>query len=303
MTVIGTDTLQNFKALFIGIILEAFPFLLLGVLLSSILQVFVTDQTLRRIIPKNPVAAVVLTSLLGFILPICECGAIPIIRRLIRKGLPAFAAVTFALASPVINPVVFASTYMAFRSRPDMAYSRLGLAFVAVVIIGLLLYKIIRSNPLKHEHGSTSGMQLHVHNHPPEGKLSSILRHSSDEFFEMGKYLIFGAFLTAAIQVGIARETLVALGQEGLQSHVFMMAFAFVLSLCSTSDAFVAASFSTTFSVGSLLTFLVFGPMLDLKSTFMLLSTFKARFVLTLIGITCVVVLAVSLLYEAFVLM
>lgn len=114
----------------------------------------------------------------------------------------------------------------------------------------------------------------------------------------MGKYLIFGAFLTAFIQTAVARESLVSIGQGEVSSHLFMMGLAYVLSLCSTSDAFVASSFATTFSTGSLLTFLVFGPMLDIKSTLMLLSAFRAKFVLQLSALVLVVVLAVSLLYE-----
>jgi len=128
--------------------------------------------------------------------------------------------------------------------------------------------------------------------------VTGVLGHASDEFFDMGKYLIFGAMLTALIQTLVARESLVAIGQGEFSSHLFMMGLAYVLSLCSTSDAFVASSFTTTFSTGSLLTFLVFGPMLDIKGTLMLLSAFRARFVLLMSALVIVVVLAASLLFE-----
>jgi uncharacterized membrane protein YraQ (UPF0718 family) len=130
------------------------------------------------------------------------------------------------------------------------------------------------------------------------GRIFSVLGHASDEFFDMGKYLMFGALITAVIQTLVPRESLVSIGQGELGSHLFMMAFAFVLSLCSTSDAFVASSFSTTFSTGSLLTFLVFGPMLDIKSVLMLLSAFRTKFVLALSALVIVVVLVGSLLFE-----
>jgi uncharacterized membrane protein YraQ (UPF0718 family) len=79
---------------------------------------------------------------------------------------------------------------------------------------------------------------------------------------------------------------------------VFMMGFAYILSLCSTSDAFVASSFVNTFTTGSLLTFLVFGPMLDFKGTLMLLSVFKTKFVLLLMALIVVTVLSGSLIFE-----
>jgi len=128
--------------------------------------------------------------------------------------------------------------------------------------------------------------------------LFGVLGHASDEFFDMGKYLILGAMITAAIQTVVSRESLMSIGQGDFQSHLFMMGLAFVLSLCSTSDAFVASSFATTFSAGSLLTFLVFGPMLDIKSMLMLLSAFKTKFVLKLSALIIVVVLVCSLVFE-----
>ncbi|MNJ53030.1 putative permease [compost metagenome] len=112
----------------------------------------------------------------------------------------------------------------------------------------------------------------------------------------MGKYLIMGCLITAAIQSFVPRESLLAIGGGPVGSYAFMMGFAFLLSLCSTSDAFVAAAFTHTFSAGSLLAFLVFGPMLDLKNVLMLLSVFKAKFVLYFAFLICTVVFIGSVL-------
>ncbi|MFH5181773.1 permease [Paenibacillus sp. TAB 01] len=339
---LATDSMQSFKTLFISIILEAFPFVLLGVVLSALLQMFVTEQTIRRLIPKNPVLGILFACVAGLIFPLCECGMIPVIRRLMKKGMPVYIAVVFILVGPIINPVVYASTYMAFRSRPEIAYSRMALAFVVAFIIGLIVYRFFKGNPLRSSLASLSGQQMpadnaplpsngaayaagsaapgpqtlhshehghsyhpaHAHDHSHAhydgrwGRLFGVLGHASDEFFDMGKYLMFGAMITAFIQTLVPRESLISIGQGQLGSHLFMMAFAFILSLCSTSDAFVASSFSTTFSTGSLLTFLVFGPMLDIKSMLMLLSAFRTRFVLALSAWIIAVVLVGSLLFE-----
>ncbi|SDE02065.1 hypothetical protein SAMN02799630_04417 [Paenibacillus sp. UNCCL117] len=348
---ISSDAMQNFKTMFISIVLEALPFVLLGVVVSALLQMFVSEQAVRRWIPKNPVLGVLFACVLGIIFPLCECGMIPVIRRLILKGMPIYVAVVFILAGPIINPVVYASTFMAFRTRPEIAYSRMALAFVVAAAVGLIIYKLVRTNPLRsraetahahnhthahahvhdhthahshghghgHKHGlepinATGGSRPKAHGHMAaqehshsshshaeggwRGRSFAVLSHASDEFFDMGKYLIFGALLTALIQTFMARDSLVAIGEGTVSSHLFMMGFAYVLSLCSTSDAFVASSFATTFSAGSLLTFLVFGPMLDMKSTLMLLSAFRVKFVLLLASLVLIVTLLGSLLFE-----
>lgn len=301
-SLLESNTLQTFKTMFISIILEAIPFVLLGVVLSSILQVFVSEKLIQRLIPRNPILGIIFACLLGIIFPVCECGMIPVVRRLIQKGMPVYVAVVFILTGPIINPVVYAATFMAFRTHPDLIYARMGLAFIVASFIGLILYKTIKKSPLKrslssfhvigsnHEHDQ-------VHN---QNKLSSMLSHAAEEFFEMGKFLMFGAMLTAFIQTFVVRESLVSIGHGAIISHLFMMGFAYILSLCSTSDAFVASSFLNTFSKGSLLTFMVIGPMLDFKSTLMLLSVFKKKFVLGLSLLIAVFTLVGSMIIEHF---
>ncbi|HEY0827551.1 MAG TPA: permease [Bacilli bacterium] len=304
--------LQNFKTIFLSIILEAIPFVLLGVLVAALLQIFVSEETVRRFVPKHPLLGILFGCFLGVLFPLCECGMIPIVRRLILKGMPVYVGVVYIIAGPILNPVVFSSTYMAFRSHPEVAYGRMGLALIVSIVIGLILYRFVKSNPLRQTiaHNTVQQVEVHdhshshVHNHdhhhnpPTRNKSFTALGHASDEFFEMGKYLIFGAMITALIQTMMNRDVLVSIGDGAFSSHLFMMGLAYIMSLCSTSDAFVASSFWTTFSAGSLLTFLVYGPMLDFKNTLMLLAVFRAKFVFLLIGLISVVVLAGSLLYS-----
>jgi uncharacterized membrane protein YraQ (UPF0718 family) len=271
--------LQSFKTIFISIILEAMPFILIGVLVSSFMHIFISDRTVQRFIPRDPMLAILFACVLGFLFPVCECGLIPIVRRLIKKGMPLYVGIVFILVGPIINPIVFASTYLAFRTKPEMLYTRMGLAFLVGMFIGLFIYYFIKKNPLKYTVSSES------HYHAGGHKLVSMLEHAGSEFIEIGKYMVLGSIVTAAIQTFVSRGTLIDIGQGEISSHLFMMGFAYVLSLCSTSDAFVASSFINTFSAGSLLTFLVFGPMLDFKGTLMLLSVFRAKFVLLLIGL------------------
>jgi len=301
-TILNDPKLQIFKTVFISILLEAMPFILIGVFISALIQVFVPDHIIQRIIPKNPVLGIITASVLGIIFPLCECGMVPAIRKLIKKGMPLYAATTFILVGPILNPIVFWSTITAFRTRPEIAYSRMGLAFAVALVIGLIVYRFVGKDQLKEkqpkgnispnmqhgivtEHTHSHDHHHHHHlnkHHTGPNKLIELMGHTVSEFFDMGKYLLFGSVLVGLMQTFVAQDSLIALGQERGSANLLMMGLGFILSLCSTSDAFVAQSFVTTFSKGSLVAFMVFGPMLNLKGLFMMLAVFKTRFVVLL---------------------
>ncbi|MFF2480804.1 permease [Paenibacillus sp. NPDC058071] len=306
LAALGSPDLQLFKLLFLRILLEAFPFILIGVLFSALLQMFVSDELIAKIMPRNPFIGVVFGGLLGLLFPLCECGMIPVVRRLIRKGMPAYIGIVYLLAGPIVNPVVFLSTYAAFRSTPAIAYSRMGIAFLVATVIGLLIYRFTKGNLLKEQvklavlphsqatHGSTGPKPVRF-----RSRLSGTIGHASEELFDMGKYLIIGALLTAMMQSFVDREALSAIADQPVLAYPFMMGFAFLLSICSTSDAFIASSFTGIFSAGPLLAFLVFGPMIDIKNMLMLLSAFRTKIVLAVALGAFVLVLAGAALMEA----
>ncbi|MBU5248003.1 permease [Bacillus halotolerans] len=283
------------NSIFISILIEAIPFILIGVILSGIIQMFVSEEMIARIMPKNRFLAVLFGALAGILFPACECGIIPITRRLLLKGVPLHAGVAFMLTAPIINPIVLFSTYIAFGNRWSVVFYRGGLALAVSVIIGIILSYQFKDNQLlkPNEPG-----HRHHHHHTLLQKLGGTLRHAIDEFFSVGKYLIIGAFIAAAMQTYVKTSTLLAIGQNDVSSSLVMMGLAFVLSLCSEVDAFIASSFSSTFSLGSLIAFLVFGAMVDIKNLLMMLAAFKKRFVFLLITYIVVIVLAGSLLVK-----
>ncbi|WP_235821858.1 permease [Gottfriedia acidiceleris] len=286
-SVFSTTKLQVFKMIFISIIIEALPFILIGVFVSAILQVFVTDQMVQRFIPKNPLLGIIAASVLGIIFPICECGMVPAIRKLIKKGMPLYVAVTFILVGPILNPIVFLSTITAFRNQPTVAYYRMGLAFVVALIVGLIVFQFVKSNQLREQVDQTKENHDHNHKHntalhTDKNKFIMIVGHAVNEFFDMGKYLVFGSIIVALLQIIISQSSLIEIGKNGPTSNFLMMGLGFILSLCSTSDAFVAQSLQTIFTKSSLIGFMVFGPMINIKGIFMMLAVFRSRFVLLL---------------------
>jgi uncharacterized protein len=289
----------NVNTIFLSIILEAIPFILLGVFVSAIIQAFVSENAIRRVLPHNAYFAVIPAALLGIIFPICECAIIPVVRRLIKKGMPSHVGVVFMLSAPIINPVVYASTYFAFKSTPYIANARMLVGFISSIIIGLIIYRqfkgenILITKEEGHHHE-------HHHHHPKGNKFLETLYHASDELFDTGKYLFIGAFLASLFQAFLDRNILLSIGTSTSLAPGVMMGFAYVLSVCSSADAFVASSFGSTFTEGALLAFLVFGPMIDIKNTLMLFAYFKKRFVLFLLLVTPIVVYLSVYIFQLF---
>jgi uncharacterized membrane protein YraQ (UPF0718 family) len=267
------ERLYGLLTIFLGIFIEALPFLLIGVVASAALQAFVSAEQLRRWAPNGRLLGPLAGGLLGLVFPVCECGVVPVTRRLLSKGAPFPAALAFLLASSVVNPIVLVSTTVAFGD-PKMALARAGGVLAVAVLVGAVFS--FHANPA----GLLAGFPASPPPPPDEGRRLRLWRvalGASDEFFEMARYLVVGALLAATLQTLVPRSALLAVGQGPVTSVVAMMGLAALLSICSVVDAFVALSFVSTFTSGSILAFLVFGPMIDIKSTLMFLSVLKRR--------------------------
>lgn len=291
-----SESFLQLNTIFISILIESIPFILIGVFISGFIQMFVSEEMIARIIPKNRFLAVLFATFIGALFPACECGIVPIVRRLLLKGVPLHAAIPFMLTAPIINPIVLFSTYIAFGNQIDMVLYRSGLALVVAFLVGIILSFQFKGNQLLDK----GTMNTHHHHHHStkqtfKKKFVDMLRHAVDEFFSVGKYLILGAFIAATMQTYLKTSTLLEIGQTDVTSSIVMMFLAFVMSLCSEADAFIASSFSSTFSVGSIVAFLVFGPMVDIKNTLMMLSVFNKRFIFILIFYIAIFVLVGSL--------
>ncbi|HEY3342566.1 MAG TPA: permease [Anaerolineae bacterium] len=284
------DLAQTYVTTFLGIFIEAAPFLLLGSLASGAIAVFISADDIARVIPRNPVLATVIGALLGMIFPVCECGVVPVVRRLYQKGLPISAGIAFLLGAPVLNPVVIASTYAAFGFS-TIFWSRLGFTFVVAVAIGLVfnaqpsLLRVLRPGTLAPIMGGSTDIipssAIKVQNF--SDRLQRSFSIAADEFFDMGRYLVVGSLIATTLQTMVPQQLLVGIGASPVTSVVALCLLAFVLSVCSTVDAFLALSFVNTFTSGAIIAFLVFGPMVDIKSTLMFLGVFRRRVVLYLV--------------------
>ena len=298
------DSQQDFALAFLSILFEGAPFILLGTLISGFIDVYLPPGTMDRFLPRNRIGAVVVAGLLGAVFPVCECAVVPVIRRLVSKGLPVSCALTYMLAAPIVNPITALSTWKAFQGQNAgmMTCSRLLLGFLLAAAVGLIVMRLPLGAVLKKplvdslaekdakktkEPGCCDG-HAHDHTHAAaatnEGdRLVAAFRSAMKDFVDVGVYFAIGVTITALFNTGIAPGAawLDGLATNTTAAPAALMALAFILSLCSTSDAFIAATLDK-FSWGAKLAFLTFGPMMDVKLLFLYQTVLRKRFILFL---------------------
>lgn len=283
------EKMQNFYHIFTHIILEAIPFIILGSIVSAVMQIYISNEAITKIIPKNNIIGYFGAALIGLIFPVCECAIIPITRALIKKGVPLGFAITFMLAVPIINPVVIMSTYTAFYDVPSMVIIRIVGGIVVAISTGIIISLVQgRKNYLRLDYlienrsycncGCNNNFSIDKNTN----RLKLLLEHASKEFFDILIYLLAGTFIATGFQVVISTDKFNSIGNGKILSIIFMMVLAFILSICSEADAFIGRSLLNQYSFSSIAVFLIMGPMLDIKNLMMLCGTFKKSFVLKL---------------------
>jgi uncharacterized membrane protein YraQ (UPF0718 family) len=283
---------QDFLTLSISVIIESLPFVVLGILLSIVVQVWIPDDVFLKLLPRNRVLRRIAISLLGVLLPVCECGNLPLARGLIVKGLTVSESMTFLLAAPIVNPITILTTYQAFGWNDGILVARLVGGFLIANLIGWMYSRHPAQQSLLTDRFAAECALPDNHAHTDRRWQKSV-----DLFVrETGiilPALFLGAVAAGLVQVAVSRQVLVTLGSNPVWSILAMMVLAFIISICSNVDAFFVLPFASTFLPGSIVVFLVFGPMIDIKMLALMRTTFRTR---VLLQITAVVALSSALI-------
>ncbi|WP_081686080.1 permease [Candidatus Solirubrobacter pratensis] len=281
--------LQTFLVIGTSIVVEALPFVLLGAAVSAAIEVFAPDRWFAAIARLPLRLQVPCVALAGIAMPVCECGSVPVARRLIVRGVHPAAGVAFMLAAPVINPVVLFSTAVAYhgRNQLEMVLGRAGLGLLVAIVVGTIVAR--KGVPLR-------GEEHHAHHQHEGARVRGFVDHLAADLLLMGKFIVLGAALAAAMQTAVPQSVFTGALTSPFFGALIMIVLAFVLSLCSEADAFVAVSF-IQFPLSSQLAFLAAGPVLDTKLAMLYGGTFGRAFVLRLAAVIVPVVLAGSLLF------
>jgi len=264
---------QDLLTLTLGIIVSALPFVVLGVLVSVLLQLFIPTQKLIGKLPKNIIVRRLIVSCLGILMPVCECGNVPVARGLMIKGLSAEEATVFLLASPSVNLVTFIVTWEAFSFNHSVAIVRtIATLIVANLAAFVTVRGVHRNKLLTNDFAALCRTDPHTHR-----SLRGASELFSSEMWLIMRMLVLGALIAAASQTIVPRDAITAIGSNLPLSVIAMLALAFVVSICSNVNAFFALAYASTFNLGAILAFLVAGPMVDIRMLALLKTTYTFR--------------------------
>jgi uncharacterized protein len=286
-SLLDQPALQTWTTVVVAVLIQAIPFLVLGVTVAAAIAAFVSPSAVARILPQRPAAAVPVAGLAGMALPGCECASVPIAGSLVRRGMTPAAALTFLLAAPAVNPVVLVSTAVAFPGRPEMVGARFAASFTTAVVMGwwwLARGHADRLRIPRPAHGDDAS-RWEV--------FTSSMRH---DFLHAGGFLVVGAMIAATLNVFVPTEWMDSLAENLLLSVLVMALLAVLMAVCSESDAFIAASLNT-FPATAQLAFMVVGPAVDVKLVSLQVGTFGRSFAQRFAPATLVVAIAASLVF------
>lgn len=298
---------QTFALVFLSIVLEALPFMLIGSCVGGLIEVFVSRERLTAHLPRRPWAVTCVSAALGLVFPLCECAVVPVVRRLTRKGLPLSGAIAYLLAGPIVNPIVATSTALAYAFDWRVVAVRLGCGYMIAVAVGLLMGHFFLkrrafiekdASSAPSSHGCTHDHGGHAHGGPMGKRLLHALQHASDDFLAVAHYLVIGAAIAALAQTMLERRAVLEFAALPVLPSLAMMFLAILLNLCSEADAFIAASFRGLLPLPSQMAFMLIGPMFDLKLLLMYRTLFTRRAILLLATSILVAVILVSVVLE-----
>ena len=236
--------------------------------------------------PRRAWARRAVLSLLGMVVPVCECGNVPFARGLLMRGFSVPETMTFLIAAPIVNPIVIITTHQAFGFSDGILIARLVGGYLIANLIGWLYSRHPDPDALLTDRFRAT-CDLVVNE--PGGRGRRSITQFIIELRAVMPALIIGSALAGAVQVLIPRDALLAIGSNPVLSIAAMTALAMTVAICSNVDAFFALSFASTFTPGSLVVFLLVGPLIDIKMLALMRTTFTTR---ALAGIVTIVLLS-----------
>lgn len=303
-----------------GLLLQAVPFTLIGVLVSAAVETWVTEDFIEKHAPKSIANGFLAAILAGVCVPVCDCVVVPTFSRLVARKLPLPCAVTFLCVVPVVNPVSIWATWYAFADVPAVAVTRVALGVGVALLVGVSFVifpvksQVLRQNVLekvradcvdcaacadfnKLQSGNSSYKNSSSFKSDIKNSLKTYAHHIYSDFMRLMPIILFGTIVASIIRVWLGVDPASKVNTTTVFVAIpAMMLIAYASSLCSSSDAVIARSLASSLPMSSVIVFLLFGPMLDIKNTLMLVEDCKTGFVLRLIATIVVFCLFAALI-------
>ena len=270
--------------IFVSLLIQGIPFLLIGALAGGFVTTFVPLTAVIRGWPKHPLLSAWAGTLFGFLLPSCDCAVVPVVRRLLQKGIPLSAGVAYLIAAPTLNPLCLISTFLAYQMAGPwhMLLWRTGGSAVLAVLVGLLASRFNPGSLLRGEillsdnatGGAGAWMQIDPRLVSFRRRLAVALGMALTDFLNVSTLYVIGALCSALLQIFVPLGRILV--AHGNLSVPMAMLLGFMLSLCSTADAFVVNAFGALGLKGQL-AFLWLGPVYNLRTLFVYRNIFSYR--------------------------
>ncbi len=205
VTALAAPGVRTAATVFVAVCVQALPFLVLGVVLSGAIAAFVPPSAVERLLPRR--GAVPVAGAAGLLLPGCECASVPVARRMIGRGVPDAAALTFLLAAPAINPVVLVATAVAFPGEPLMVVARGIASFATACVLGWLWQRW----------GRPEWIAARVRTPPDRdgaGRWAVFAETARHDLVSAGGFLVLGGLAAAVLAVVVPASWTAALGRD-----------------------------------------------------------------------------------------
>lgn len=282
---------QKVIGIFLSLLVQILPFLLIGSIISSLIQLFMPKYRFNQIFIKTDIKSIFMSLFAGIFFPVCDCAMVPIATSIVKKGYSIPVAMTFLLAAPAVNPIVVLSTYYAFPNNPKLVLYRILFGILIAFLTGIILmivekkgkFEVVKEHIDKYSITESSNEKFYFDN--KLRYIEAIVSHTKKELFKMGYYVVIGAFISACLQVFVPKNIFIQMNNVNALAVIGMIIAAFFISVCSTSNAFIARSFYKIMPANSILAFMVMGPILDITNLSVMMGTFKKKFIVRLIAI------------------
>ena len=256
-----------------AVIVEAAPFLILGLFVAGLLRVFLSAALVARYLGQGRVRSVVMASVLGVPLPLCSCGVLPAALAIRKQGANDGAVTSFLISTPATGVDSIAITYALLG--PIMAIARPIVAFITGVATGFV--QTLSGKSISHTskepkadpchvdaccNGEECPPEEHTRHHSFPKKIGAGLRYAFvDLLGEISGWFLLGVLIAGAITYAVPEELMGKYLGRGLLTMLIMLVIGIPLYVCSSASTPIAAALILKgLSPGAALVFLMAGP-------------------------------------------
>ena len=298
------DLLLNILLAAWRLLLDASAYVLFGLLVSGLLRVFLSPNTVTRHLGRGRFSSVFKAALLGIPIPLCSCGVLPAAVGLRKQGANKGAAAAFLISTPESGVDSMAVTYALLD--PIMTVARPVSALVTATAAGLTANLVDPDDgtaEMIHDlscpvDGCCDGVNCspaeHRRHHTLGEKLKAGFKFAlSDVWGDMAPWFWLGMILAGVIDALLPPELLGRFLGGGLSSMLLMLAVGIPLYICATASTPIAASLILKgVSPGAALVFLLAGPATNITSLTVLIHSLGRR--TTVIYLACIALISVA---------